>query len=321
MTVKVGFIGCGDVSELHYQGICTCSQVELAGIYDVNTDLMKQRTKEWEVRSFDSTDALLEDKEIQAVFVLTPAEYHYRHVMAALYADKHVLVEKPVADQTEQIEEMEELADSKGLQCIPAHNYIYSPDMYRLKRNIEAGNFGQIAVTWILYHIHHSEELCARYPGIIHQIGTHLFYVHRYLFGAPASMSARSTRFLYPHLECDDQTIITLSMPDGSMSNLFASFAVSDHSTTPWSFIVKVLGTEGSVQFSWQDVVFDRALGTLSQSYGRYEETYEHEVRYFVQKCILSEKPPLSTLEDARMVLQMVHRAERDAEKNRSGTL
>ena len=315
--VKIGFIGCGAVAELHFQGLMACSKAELAGIYDINPDMLKRRAGEWKVRAYERLEALLEDKDIQAVFVLTPVGSHYSTVMAALNAGKHVLVEKPIANELEEIREMAVLAEARGLQCMPAHNYIYSPDMYRLKRNIEAGNFGQIAVSWLMYHIHHSEELCRRYPGIIRQIGTHLLYAHRYLFGEPASMSAQTTRFLYPHLDRDDQMMLTLTMPDGSMSNLFASFSVSDHSSNPWSFIVKVLGTRGSAQLSWQDMVFERALGTLSRSYVRYEETYEHEIEYFVHECVLNGKPPLSTLWDAHKVLEMVIRAEKDAQEKR----
>lgn len=316
--VKVAFIGCGAVAELHYQGLMACSKAELAGIYDINPFLMQKRADDWNVNTYESLQALLKDEEIQAVFVLTPVDSHHSNVIAALNAGKHVLVEKPIANELHEIKEMAALAESKGLQCMPAHNYIYSPDMYRLKKTIKEGSFGQIPVSWLMYHIHHSEELCARYPGIIRQIGTHLLYTHRYLFGEPASMSAHTTRFLYPHLDRDDQMMLTLMMPDGSISNLFASFAVTDHSTNPWSFIVKILGTQGSAQLSWQDMVLDRALGTLSRSYVRYEETYEHEIQYFINECVLEGKPPLSTLTDAYKVLQMVIQAENDAQDKKA---
>lgn len=315
--IKVGFIGCGAVAELHYQGLSACPNAALAGVYDINPDLVKKRSDDWHVCAFESLETLLDDNEIQAVFILTPIESHYSIVMAALHAGKHVLLEKPVANELGEIEKMAALAKAKGLHCMPAHNYIYSPDMYRLKKNIDEGNFGQIPVSWLMYHIYHQEELCRRYPGIIRQIGTHLLYTHRYLFGHPVSLSAHTTRFLYPHLDRDDQMMLTLMMPDGSISNLFASFAVTDHSTNPWSFVVKILGTQGSVQLSWQDIVLDRPLGTLSRSYARYEETYEHEIRYFIDECIVRQNDPLSTLNDAFEVLKLVQLAEKDSAERR----
>jgi predicted dehydrogenase len=319
--IKVGFIGCGAVADLHYQGIMACPSAELVAIYDIDPALLRRRADNWNVRAFDSLEALLDADDIQAVFVLTPVDSHYSNARAALNAGKHVLLEKPIANELNEIEELAGLAVAKGLQCMPAHNYIYSPDMFRLKKTINEGSFGRIPVSWIMYHIHHNEELCARYPGIIRQIGTHLLYTHRYLFGEPVSMSAHTTRFLYPHLDRDDQMMLTLVMPDGSMSNLFASFAVSDHSSSPWSFVVKILGTQGSAQLSWQDIVLDRALGTLSRSYARYEETYEHEIQYFINQCVLGGNPPLSTLWDAHKVLEMVIQAEKDSQEKRRSSL
>src|SRR5579872_2437298 len=95
--IKIGFIGCGAVAELHYQGLMACSKAELAGIYDINPDLMKRRANDWNVSAFENPEALLEDDEIQAVFVLTPCDSHYSNVIAALNAGKHVLLEKPIA--------------------------------------------------------------------------------------------------------------------------------------------------------------------------------------------------------------------------------
>lgn len=313
--IRVGFIGCGSVSELHYQGLLECETAELAGICDIHPGVLRKRENEWKVKAFDSLDDLLHS-DIDAVFVLTPIDSHYNDVMSALHAGKHVLVEKPISTELHEIDEMIKLSREKGLQCMPAHNYIYSPDMYRLKKNILRGNLGRIAVSWILYHVHHGEELCARYPGIIRQVGIHLLYTQRFLFGAGELVSAVTARVQFPHLEKDDQAMLTFKMPDGSISNLFASFAVADYTTNPWSFVVKVLGTGGCTQLSWQDIIFDRALGTLSRSYGRYEETYEHEIRYFINECVLNNRPPLSTLEDAAEVLRMVIRAENMAEPN-----
>jgi len=308
--IRIAFIGCGDVAELHYQGLSACSNAVLEGVFDIDTALMNRRATQWHTTAFNSLDVLLADARIDAVFVLTPIQCHFEHVMAALQAGKHVLVEKPLTNDAGQISEMAALAAAKGLQCMPAHNYIYSPDMYRLKKNIATGIFGRIGVSWMLYHIEHSEALCARYPGIIRQIGTHLLYTYRYLFGEATMLSATTTRFLYPHLDRDEQVLMVLKTPDGVLCNLFASFIVPDHTTNPWSFVIKVLGTRGSTQLSWQDVVFDRAIGTLSRSYGRYEDTYEHEIDYFVNQCVLRHQPPLSTLEDAARVLQMVQQAE-----------
>lgn len=308
--IRIGIIGCGSVSELHVLGILACENAELACICDVDPVLLRKREIEWNVKSFDSPEALLAS-DIDAVFILTNVESHFRLSMAALNAGKHVLVEKPVANTLEEIEGMIKLANANGLHCMPAHNYIYSDEMIRLRKNVTSGNFGRIGVAWILYHIQHDEKLRARYPGIIRQIGTHLLYVDRFLFGDGVPVAAITSRIMHSHLSKDEQCLIVMKRSDQSLSNLFASFVVSDSSSNPWTFTVKVLGTKGSAQISWQDCVFDRQIGTLSRSYDRYEATYEFEIDYFINQCILNNKPPLSTLEDARIVLETMIEAER----------
>lgn len=300
--LQVGFIGAGAVAELHYLAITACPYGELAAICDADPSVLLKRKQEWNVLCCDSMEQLLGRPDIDAVFVLTPIECHFEHVKAALNAGKHVLVEKPVSDDLSNIREMRKLAEAKNLVCMPAHNYIYHPDLLRMKDHAEKGLFGSVAVSWVLFHIHHDEEQVARFPGIIGQVGTHLLYTHRYLFGAPAGVTARCSNFRYPHLPNEDQVMIVLHMRDGSFGNLFATFAVSDQTSNPWTFVVKALGTCGGGQMSWRDSVFERRLGTLSQSYGKYEDTFRNEVDFFLGECIQKGVSPLSTLEDAEAV-------------------
>lgn len=316
--IRVGFIGCGAVAELHYEALRACSQARLVSIYDIDAGKLQDRMKEWGVRGHSSVEELVSRDDVDAVFVLSPVQFHHEHAIAALRQGKHVLVEKPVADSRRDIEAMRDMAERQGLVCMPAHNYIYSPDLIRIKKHLELGHLGKVAASWILFNIHHDEQLRARYPGVIKQIGTHLLYTHRYLFGAPEAVSVHGTSFLNPDPDKEDQAAFTLAMPDGSIGNLFVSFAVSDQSSNPWTFIVKALGTKGSAQWSWQDAVFERELGTLSRSYVHYEETYEKEVEYFIRRCVLKGESPLSTLDDAAAVMELVREAELSAKRNRS---
>ncbi|HZG55643.1 Gfo/Idh/MocA family oxidoreductase [Paenibacillus sp.] len=308
--VNIGFIGCGMVSELHYQALKHVAGAKLAAIYDVVPEVREQRSREWGVPAYSDLHELLRADGLDAVFVLSPVIHHYEQAVLALSYGKHVLVEKPVSATVLEAREMERLAALRGLVCMPAHNYIYLPEMARLKRSLEEGKLGVVPVSWFLYHVHHPKHIAAGYPGIVRQIGTHLLYAHRYLFGPPAHLTAAASRFLYPELCRDDQVMLSLTMPDGSLANLFASFAVNDASSNPWSFVVKVLGTEGSAQISWQDIVYERPIGTLGRSFGSYEESYEHEIRHFVDACIRNGAPPLSTMSDAAEVMLLVELAE-----------
>lgn len=90
---------------------------------------------------------------------------------------KHVLVEKPVAASVAEMEELQMHAERCGVRCMPVHNYIYEPHLWRTRDMIDSGKLGGVHNIYIMYNIHHPEEVCARLPGIVKQIGTHHCYI------------------------------------------------------------------------------------------------------------------------------------------------
>lgn len=86
---------------------------------------------------------------------------------------KHVLVEKPTAKCVQEIEELAEYAKIRNVVCMPCHNYIYEPSLWRTRQMIAEGRLGAIHYISIMYNIYHPEDICAKLPGVVKQIGTH----------------------------------------------------------------------------------------------------------------------------------------------------
>jgi predicted dehydrogenase len=107
---------------------------------------------------------------------------------------------------------------------------------------------------------------------------------------------------------------MTWDYDNGAVAQLFASFAVSDESADPWTFVVKVLGTKGSTSLTWRSAIFDRAIGTLSFALPVYEETYEQEARMF-QSAIQNNEVLTSTLEDAATSARIINAAYQSAKQ------
>jgi predicted dehydrogenase len=297
--IGVAFIGAGAVAEMHHQALQSCPGARLVGFYRPNQAAREERARAWGVKAYRSPDELLSDPAIDAVFVLSPVENHHEQAIQALRAGKHVLVEKPVSLSVESIREIDREARAAGRVCMPAHNYIYQPDLWRARRLIANGDLGTICAAWVNFILYHSEELASHYPGVLRQIMTHHVYVVLYLLGRPERVTAFASRLHYRELDREDQVTIVLQMPGGAQVHLFASFAMDDATSNPWSFLVKVLGTNGGTQYSWRDAVFNRPLGTLPLAYVPYEESYTLEDQHFVERCVRAGEAPLSTMEDA----------------------
>lgn len=309
LRVGVAFIGAGAVAEMHYQALQSCQAARLTGIYRRDRVECERRAREWGVTAYQSIDELLADPMVDAVFVLSPVEYHHVQAIQALRAGKHVLIEKPVSTTVGSVYEIASVAREVDRVCMPAHNYIYQPDLWRARRLIANGDLGKICAAWINFILFHSEDLAAHYPGVLHQIMTHHAYTILYLLGRPERVTAFASRLHYERLDREDQVTVVLEMPDGAQVNLFASFAMDDPTSTPWSFLIKILGTKGGIQYSWRDAIFSRALGTLSAAYVPYEESYAYEDQYFLERCIGRGESPLSTMEDAAGAQEIIDAA------------
>ncbi|MDH3651889.1 MAG: Gfo/Idh/MocA family oxidoreductase, partial [Saprospiraceae bacterium] len=189
-TIKVGFIGAGDISVLHAQAIDSLEGADLVGLWNITKDLADQKCRLFGCKQYDSAEALTRDPDIDAVFVLTNLETHHKYTLMALEAGKHVYVEKPVGTDIHELEEIRRAANRSRCICMPGHNYIYEPSVMRAQEMLDSGRLGKLVSLYVLYNIHHPEEVAARYPGVIRQILTHHAYIAIYLAGRPTKVSA-----------------------------------------------------------------------------------------------------------------------------------
>jgi predicted dehydrogenase len=86
----------------------------------------------------------LEHREIDAIGIATPVHTHYELVKKALLAGKHVLVTKPLTDNTALAEELIGLAEKKGLVLQVDHTFIYHPAVEKLKDIVMRGELGDL---------------------------------------------------------------------------------------------------------------------------------------------------------------------------------
>lgn len=316
----IGFIGAGDIFTYHAPGIRECAGVKSIGLFDTSPKRARAMAQQFGLEKFNSAEELVSDPRIDAVLVLTPLETHFQNVKLALEAGKHVLVEKPVGVTVAEIEQMKKLADERNLICMPGHNNIYHPAVEEMKRLIDKGELGQLSSVYILYNIHHPEEVAEKYPGVIRQVGTHHAYTLLHLAGLPRSVQAMKQVQHYQQYREEDIFMANLEMENGALAHLEVSFTADDHSSDPWSLYVKVIGTEGSARFSHNDWVVNKKGIVHSHTYVAYPQTIKNEDAHFIA-CIKGKKQPLSTLDDAIAAQKIIEGIEQAIETSRTVTI
>lgn len=319
-TLGIGFIGAGDVSSLHAEAVRRCSGARLIGLWNRTRERGRQKAETFGCRLYDTPEALITDGAVDAVFVLTNMETHLEYTVMAMEAGKHVMVEKPVGASVDEIGIMRDLAHRTGLVCMPGHNYIYETSLIRSRSSIESGDIGRLVAVYVMYHIHHPEEVAARFPGVIRQILTHNTYVLLYLAGLPCRVSAMKATLHYDRIPQEDIAMVNLTMENGALAHLCASFAADDHSSEPWTVLVKVIGTAGATRYSYRDWVELKPAVVHSQTYTAYRDSIVSEVAHFIETCH-GRAVPLSSLDDAAAAQRIIEAAEQSIAEERTVAL
>ncbi|MCR5543320.1 MAG: Gfo/Idh/MocA family oxidoreductase, partial [Eubacterium sp.] len=94
--------------------------------------------------AYGSYDELLEDKEVQAIYIPLPNNLHKVWVKKALKAGKNVLCEKPIGLSAEETREMYKAAEESGVLLMEAYAYLHSPYVDSLKKEVGSGIIGDV---------------------------------------------------------------------------------------------------------------------------------------------------------------------------------
>ena len=311
--IGVAFIGAGIVAEMHGRGLAATKGARFTGVYDPAASQARKIAKKFGGRIYKNFKELVEDKNVEAVHVLTPTNLHVSTALKAMQAGKHVLVEKPVAMTVKDIHSLQAAARKYGRVCMPAHNYIYVPSLLRARRLITEGKLGQVAVLWILYNIFHTDKIASQHGNVVlRAICIHHTYSLLYLLGRPKHVTATLTNAAHKQLKFLDQAAITCELSNGAIAHLWCSFAVDDPTNDPWAVIYKILGTRGGLTYSWNEVQFDDNGGP-AWGLPCYEDGFRGEIDFFINHAIRQNEEPLSTLDDAIDALKIIEAAERSA--------
>ena len=126
--LKVAVLGTGSLGKNHvriYAQLAAAGLVEFTGVYDVATDTARKIAEQHGVRSFTSIAEAMSASD--ALNIVTPTTTHFDLAKQLLSAGKHVLVEKPMTDNTGQAAELVQLAQSKNLVLQVGHVERFNP--------------------------------------------------------------------------------------------------------------------------------------------------------------------------------------------------
>jgi len=144
--IKWGIMGTANIARYGtIPGMKLAESCELYAIAGRNPEKAESYKQEYGFeKAYGSYEELLDDEEVQAVYIPLPNDLHIKWVKAALEKKKHVLCEKPIALNAEEAWEMFKTAEENGVLLMEAYAYLHSPYVKSLKNDIESGIIGEV---------------------------------------------------------------------------------------------------------------------------------------------------------------------------------
>ncbi|WP_309118488.1 Gfo/Idh/MocA family oxidoreductase [Paenibacillus sp.] len=144
--VRWGIIGCGNVTEVKSgPALQKAEGSALVAVMRRNGDLARDYAERHGVpRWYDDADRLIEDPEVDAVYVATPPSSHMEYVLKAASAGKPVYVEKPMAMNEAECRTMVEACEAANVPLFVAYYRRKQPRFLKVKELIEQGAIGEV---------------------------------------------------------------------------------------------------------------------------------------------------------------------------------
>jgi myo-inositol 2-dehydrogenase/D-chiro-inositol 1-dehydrogenase len=337
--VKLGLVGCGNVAEYrHLPALRSIKNAEVVAVADINADRLERVADKFHVENrYADYRALVSDPGVEAVAICTTTQLHVEIALAALDAEKHVLLEKPLALSLDEADRLIERAAQSRRKVMVGFNLRWHRLVRQAREMIQHGKLGTIELVLSAfasearYRQNVSEWKKRRElgGGVLVENAVHYFDLWRFLLqdeveeifamsrseqwdDVTASITARMANgLLVTAVLCGSTGARNELQIYGQAGYLHLSLYCFDglKFASLWSL-------PGNIRTRMQNIVhflkeFPQAIPNIRQG-GDFNASYRAQWRHFIDS-IQQDTALECTLEDGRRALQIVLAAVQSA--------
>jgi predicted dehydrogenase len=143
--INIGVVGLGYWGPNLVRSFAIPHRSRIAAVCDRDVAALARMVDRYPaVRTTTRFDELLATPQIDAIAIATPVCTHYELAIAALRSGKHVLVEKPIAETSDQARRLIAEADRRGLTLMVDHTFVYTGAVQRIRQTVRSGDLGKV---------------------------------------------------------------------------------------------------------------------------------------------------------------------------------
>ncbi len=258
-TINWGIIGCGDVCEVKSgPAFQKADNSKLVAVMRRNEDKAKDFAKRHNVpKYYSNTDDLIQDNEVDAIYIATPPVYHEEYALQSINAGKPVYIEKPLTLDSAACERIMKVSEKQNIKVSGAY-YRRELEMFKKVREIiKSGLLGEIRLITIRTFqslpsglITETDDKWRVKPeisggGIFHDLAPHQLDLMYYYFGEPHKVAGFALNQSDMHEATDVTHLHAIFGKDILFDGLWA-FNVNKNSCED---LCQVIGEKGKISF------------------------------------------------------------------------
>ena len=252
MTIQVGLIGGGNISETHARAARAIPGVAIAAIYGTNPEKVGRLCREYDAKAYQDLDAFLSHRPMDFVAIGSPSGLHAAHGIATARRGLHVLTEKPIDISSARAEELIEAAEKAGVKLGVLFQDRHKPEVRRLKQWVESGVVGKLLlaearVKWYRPPEYYSQSkwrgtLAMDGGGALINQAVHTVDLLLWIMGDVSHVQARTATAIHA-IEGEDTAVAILQFASGALGLLQATTSAFPG----YPRRLEITGTEGTV--------------------------------------------------------------------------
>ena len=311
--IRWGIIGCGDVTEIKsgpaFNKITDSSLVAVMSRNELKAaDYARRHNVS---RYYINAVELINDPDVNAVYVATPPDSHAKYAIMALNAGKPVYVEKPMALNYNECQMMIKASENTGVPLYVAYYRRSLPSYIKIKELIESGTIGNVRTVNInLYRpvsksIFNGKQQAWRFNpdvsggGLFVDLGSHQLDFLDYIFGRITSVNGFACNHagLYP---AEDAVCAYFVFESGVIGTGLWCFSASEKCNTDR---IEIIGNKGKITFSTFDftpIILEAESTNKKFDYPKPKHVEEYLIETIVGELLGHGKCPSTGISAAR---------------------
>jgi len=316
--INVAIVGCGLVGRKRASALGP--EGHLVACADIDISRAKGLAKEFDAKAYDDWRPIMDVPEVTALVVATRHDSLAEITLAAVETGKHVLVEKPAARTSAELDPLIAAVNKSKVKVHVGFNHRYHRSLRQAKEIIDRGELGELMYIRGRYghggRLGYEKEWRAQPEisggGELIDQGPHLIDLSRWFLGEFTEVDGFSKTY-YWDMPVDDNAFLTLKTEKKQVAFLHVS-------CTEWKnlFSLEIYGHKGKLDLSGlggsygvERITHYRMLPemgppeTFTWEYPTEDDSWSREVEDFFE-CIRKDRPPSVTLSDASKTLKIV---------------